>query len=35
MIMDNYKVGFKAELKEEARVNALITENLGKVKVDG
>ena len=26
---------FEEELKEEARLNALIAENLGKVKVDG
>ena len=35
MIMDNYKVGFKEQLKEEARLNVLIAENLGKVKVNG
>ena len=33
--MDNYKVGFEGQLKEEARLNALIAENLGKVKVNG
>ncbi len=32
MIMDNYKAEFKEQLKEEARLNALIAENLGKVK---
>ena len=26
---------FEEQLKEEARLNALIAENLGKVKVDG
>ena len=29
------KVGFEGQLKEEAKLNALILENLAKVKVDG
>ncbi len=31
--MDPYKTKFDEQLKEEARLNALITENLGKVKL--
>ena len=33
--MDNYYAEFEEQLKEEARLNALIAENLGKVKVNG
>ena len=33
LIMDNYKAEFEAQLKEEARRNALIAENFGKVKL--
>ena len=29
------KAEFEAQLKEEAKLNALIAENLGRVKVDG
>lgn len=35
MIMDNYKAEFGGQLKEETRLNALIAESLGKVKVNG
>ncbi len=35
LIMDNYRTVFEEQLKEETRLNALIAENLGKVKVDG
>jgi hypothetical protein len=31
-MMDNCKTKFEAQLKEEARLNGLIKENLGKVK---
>ena len=34
-MMDNCKARFEGQLKEEARLNVLIAENLGKVKVDG
>ena len=34
-IMDNYKAEFEGQLKEKARLNALIAESLGKVKVNG
>ena len=34
LIMDNYQNKFEAQLKEEARLNVLIAENLGKVKVN-
>jgi hypothetical protein len=30
-----FELGFAAQLKEEERLNALILENLGKVRVDG
>jgi len=33
--MDNYKVGFEGQLKEEARLNVLIAENFRKVKFNG
>jgi len=33
--MENYKVGFEEQLKEEARLDSLIAENLGKVKING
>ena len=33
--MDNYCAEFEGQLKEEARLNALIAENLRKVKVNG
>jgi len=29
--IDNYKAEFEEQLQEEARLNALITENLGKL----
>jgi len=35
LIMDNYCAEFEEQLKEEARLNALIAENLAKVKVNG
>jgi hypothetical protein len=34
-MMINCKAEFEGRLKEEARLNALIAENLGKVKVNG
>jgi len=34
-MMINYNAEFEDRLKEEARLNALIAENLGKVKVNG
>jgi hypothetical protein len=34
-MMDRYKTKFDEQLKEEARLNVLIAENLGKVKVNG
>ena len=33
--MKNYYAEFEAQLKEEKRLNAMIAENLGKVKIDG
>jgi len=33
--MDNFRTEFEGQLEEEARLNALIAENLGKVKVNG
>ena len=33
LIMDNYYAEFEVQLKEEARLNTLIAENLGKVKI--
>jgi len=33
--MINYNAEFEDQLKEEARLNVLIAENLGKVKVNG
>lgn len=33
LILDNYKAEFEVKLKEEARLNMQIAENLGKVKV--
>lgn len=33
LILDNYKAEFEVMLKEEARLNALIAENLQKVKL--
>ena len=35
LIMDNYYAEFEGQLEEEARLNALIAENLRKVKVNG
>ena len=35
LITDNYYAEFEAQMKEEARLNALIAENLGKVKING
>ena len=35
LIMDNYQNKFEAQLKEEARLNALIAEDLDEVKVNG
>ena len=34
LIMDNYQNKFKEQLMEEARLNALIAENLQKVKLE-
>ena len=34
-MMDNCKAEFEWQLKEEGRLNALISENFGKVKVNG
>jgi hypothetical protein len=34
-MMINCNAEFEGQLKEEARLNALIAENLGKVKVNG
>jgi hypothetical protein len=34
-MMDNCKAKFEEQLKDEARLNVLIAENLGKVKVNG
>jgi len=34
-MMDHCKTEFEGQLKEEARLNALIVENLGKVKLNG
>lgn len=35
LTMDNYSTEFDEQLKEEAKLNTLIAENLGKVKVNG
>ena len=35
LILDNYEAEFEEQLKEDARLNALIAENLGKVKANG
>ena len=35
LIMDNYYAEFGEQLQKEARLNTLIAENLGKVKVNG
>ena len=35
LIMDNYKDEFEAQLIEEEKLNVLIAENLGKVKING
>lgn len=35
LIVDNRDAGLKEQLKEEAKLNALIAENLKKVKFDG
>ena len=35
LIMDNYYAEFEGQLTEETRLNALIAENLGKVKISG
>lgn len=35
MKRENDRAEFEEQLQEEARLNALIAENLGKVKVDG
>jgi len=35
LILNNNKAEFEEQLKEEERLNALIVENLGKVKING